>query len=190
MSINAPHLVKLNSAIFLVGCVVYIARAYCIQNTPQLIQILILGGAAFHYMFGLYSANYQFKQLNALVITNERQANEMKKILEVFPESVFIHSEVPKTQKSSFWTNNQFEERIVKIQESINDLDKVMVRTNIEVGEDEHSKESIEESMKQLMHKHRISLIYKDKYELVQNIEVSFFLKQLYVYITTLSHSL
>ena len=65
-----------------------------------------------------------------------------------------------------------------------------MVRTNIEVGEDEHSKESIEESMKQLMHKHRISLIYKDKYELVQNIEVSFFLKQLYVYITTLSHSL
>ena len=101
----------------------------------------------------------------------------MKKILEIFPESVLIHSEGQKTQKSSFWTNNQFEERIVKIQESINDLDKVMVRTNIEVGEDEHSKESIEESMKQLMHKHRISLIYKDKHELVQNIEVSFFSK-------------
>ena len=97
----------------------------------------------------------------------------MKKILEVFPESVFIHSQVPKTQKPSFWANNQFEERIVKMQENINELDKVLVRTNIEVNEDENSKESIEESMKQLMHKHRIHLTYKDKHEFVDNIEVS-----------------
>ena len=86
---------------------------------------------------------------------------------------MFIHSQVPKTQKSSFWANNQFEERIVKMQENINELDKVLVRTNIEVNEDENSKESIEESMKQLMHKHRIHLTYKDKHEFVENIEVS-----------------
>ena len=101
----------------------------------------------------------------------------MKKILEIFPESVFIHSEAQETQKSSFWANNQFEERIIKVHESISELDKVLVRTNIEVGEGEHSAEFIEESLKQLIHKHRINLIYKDKHEVVENIEVSFFCK-------------
>ena len=149
MSINAPHLLKVNSATFLIGCIIYIVRAYYAYGTLPLLLIFILGGAAFQYIFGIYSAYYQFKQLNNLVLVNERQANEIKKILEVFPESVFIHSQVPKTQKSSFWANNQFEERIVKIQENINELDKVLVKTNIEVNEDENSKESIEESMKQ-----------------------------------------
>ena len=177
MSINVPHLMKLNSVTFFVGCVIYIARAYYIHCTLPFVHILILGGAAFQYIFGWYSAYYQFKQLNNLVIVNERQANEMKKILEIFPESVLIHSEGQKTQKSSFWANNQFEERIIKIQESINELDQVLVRTNIEINEDEHSKESIEESMKQLMHKHRIHLTYKNLHEFVENIEVGFYYK-------------
>ena len=177
MSINAPHLMKLNSMTFTVGCVIYFVRAYYTYCTLPFVHILILGGAVFQYIFGWYSANYQYRQLNNLVLVNERQANEMKKILEIFPESVFIHSEAQETQSSSFWANNQFEERIINVHESISELDKVLIRTNIEVGEGEQSAEFIEESLKQLIHKHRINLIYKDKHEVVENIEVSFFYK-------------
>ena len=79
----------------------------------------------------------------------------MKRLLEVFPESVFICSKDPKTQQSSVWTNYQFEQDICKVQESIDELNKVFVRVNPEIDENEESKEYITDTLDRLIYRHQ-----------------------------------
>ena len=92
-------------------------------------------------------------------MTNERLAGEMKKILELFPESVLIHSKDPDTQKVSFWTNDQFEKDISKVHNHINELDQILVRITTEVNGIQKNEGREIETLSNLMNKHQHCII-------------------------------
>ena len=117
--------------------------------------VLSLFSTIFYFISGSYSVYSQFKELHKVNISNEKLANEMKRLLEVFPESVFICSKEPETQQTSVWTNYQFEQEICKVQESIDELNKVFVRVNSENEELEESKEYITDTLNELIYRHQ-----------------------------------
>ena len=117
--------------------------------------VISLFSTIFYFISGSYSVYSQFKELHKVNISNEKLANEMKRLLEVFPESVFICSKNLKTQQTSVWTNYQFEQEICKVQESINELNKVFVRVDDKNDELEESKEYITETLDELIYKHQ-----------------------------------
>ena len=96
----------------------------------------------------------------------------MKRLLEVFPESVFICSKDPKNQQSSVWTNYQFEQDICKVQESIDELNKVFVRVNPEINEEE-TKEYIVDTLDKLINRHQQNASDEMSHECAESIEVS-----------------
>ena len=98
-------------------------------------------------------------------MTNERLADEMKKILEIFPESVLIHSTNSDTQKVSFWTNDQFEKDVSKTQDNIEKLDQILVKLTNEVNGIQQNEEQVVETLSSLMDKHRQCLIDEAQYK-------------------------
>ena len=102
--------------------------------------------------------------MHELIIINKQQADEMKKILEIFPESVFIHSKNSQTQKVSFWTNDQFEKDISKTQDNIEKLDQILVKLNTEVNGFQQNEEQAFETLSSLMERHRQCLINETEY--------------------------
>ena len=93
--------------------------------------------------------------MHELIMTNERLAGEMKKILELFPESVLIHSKDPDTQKVSFWTNDQFEKDISKVQNNINELDQILVKLDTGVNNIQQEAEYAVKNLSGLMKRHQ-----------------------------------
>ena len=90
MSVNIPHLSKINTISFLIGCVYYsVVVTYTYGELPGIL-LCSLVATIFHYTSGLYSVYTQYREFHSVIFTNERLANEMKRLLEVFPESVFI----------------------------------------------------------------------------------------------------
>ena len=89
----------------------------------------------------------------------------MKKILEIFPESVLIHSKDLETQKVSFWTNENFENNISTIHGNIEKLDQILVKLNTEVNGIQQNEEQAAETLSSLMHKHRQCLINQTDYK-------------------------
>ena len=96
----------------------------------------------------------------------------MKRLLEVFPESVFICSKDPSTLQTSVWTNYQFEQDICKVQESIDELNKVIVRVNPEINEEE-TKEYIVDTLDKLINRHQQNASDEMSHECTESIEVS-----------------
>ena len=89
----------------------------------------------------------------------------MKKILEIFPESVLIHSKDFDTQKVSFWTNDKFENNISTIHGNIEKLDQILIKLNTEVDGIQQNEEQAAETLSSLMHKHRQCLISQSDYK-------------------------
>ena len=137
----------------------------------KLTLVLSLFSTIFYFISGSYSVYSQFKELHKVNISNEKLANEMKRLLEVFPESVFIASKNLKTQQQSVWTNYQFEQNICKVKESINELNKVLVRVNAN-DELEESKEYVAYTLDKLIYRHQGSVSSKMSNEWTENIEV------------------
>ena len=103
--------------------------------------------------------------MHELIMINKQQADEMKKILEIFPESVLIHSKDPDTKKVSFWTNNQFENYISKTHDNIEKLDQILVKLTNEVNGIQQNEEQVVETLSSLMNKHRQCLINEAEYK-------------------------
>ena len=111
----------------------------------------------FYFISGSYCVYSQFKELHKVNLSNKKLANEIKRLLEVFPESVFISSMDPKTEQESVWTNYQFEQDICKVKDSIDELSKVFVRVHAEKDHQEESKEYIYGTLDKLIHQHQKS---------------------------------
>ena len=174
MSVNIPHLSKINTISFLIGCVYYsVVVTYTYGELPGIL-LCSLVATIFHYTSGLYSVYTQYREFHSVIFTNERLANEMKRLLEVFPESVFIWSTNPHTHQKSVWSNYQFEKNICEIQESIDELDRIFVRTKAELNENEESNERIVDTLNNLIEKHQQQANGEVFDEVIENIEVSF----------------
>ena len=103
--------------------------------------------------------------MHELILINKRQADEIKKILEIFPESVLIHSKDPDTQKVSFWTNNQFEKDISKVQNNINELDQILVKLDTGVNDIEDEAEYSAKTLSGLMKRHQQCIANEIEYK-------------------------
>ena len=155
MSVNIPHLSKINTISFIVGCVYYsVVVSYTYGEFPYALTFSLVA-TIFHYISGLYSVYTQYREFHNVIFANERLVKEMKRLLEVFPESVFISSKDSDSHQTSVWSNYQFEKNICQVQESIDELDKVFVKVNAEANQGNEPKEYIVETLNNLIYKHQ-----------------------------------
>ena len=116
MWIWLPQMFHTNAISIILGSIYFIFSVYYWYGEMGLTVKISLFFTIFYLILGLYSVYAQFKELHKVIFTNEKLANEMKRLLEVFPESVFICSKDLKNQKVTVWTNYQFEQDICKVQ--------------------------------------------------------------------------
>ena len=97
----------------------------------------------------------------------------MKRLLEVFPESVLISNKDWEAHQTTVWNNYQFEKNICQVQESIDELDKVFVKVNAEANQGNEPKEYIVDTLNNLIYKHQQQANGEAFDEVTENIEVS-----------------
>ena len=117
-----PNQWKLNCLAFTVGGLYYIVKIYQgFDNVPvdlpcsTLITRIIANCAC-------YLMNSKMKGLYRVILKNERLIAEMKKIIQLFPHGVLIHSE------DTCFTNEEFDSNIKRIRERLEELDNVAVK--------------------------------------------------------------
>ena len=182
MSVNIPHLSKINTISFIIGCVYYsIVVTYTYGEFPASL-IFSLAATIFHYIFSLNSVYTQYREFHNAIFANERLVKEMKRLLEVFPESVVISSQNSETRQTTVWSNYQFEKNICEIHESIDELDRVFVKVNPNIDQGNGPKEYIADTLNNLIVKHQQQANGEVFDEVIENIEVSNFLSS-YVFI-------
>lgn len=75
-----------------------------------------------HFYVGTKSVYSQFRTLYQVILKNENLVQEMKRFVEIFPESVLICKNDVVLNTSSVWCNNQFEKSICDVKQSIQKL--------------------------------------------------------------------
>ena len=173
LSVYIPHLSKINTISFIIGCVYYsVVVTYTYGEFPIALTLSLVA-TIFHYISGQYSVYTQYRQFHNVIFANERLVKEMKRLLEVFPESVFISSKDSETHQATVWSNYQFEKNICQVQDSIDELDKVLVKVNAITDQEEQSKEYIADTLNHLITKHQQQANGEVFDEVIENIEVS-----------------
>jgi RNase H-fold protein (predicted Holliday junction resolvase) len=92
-----------------------------------------------------------FKNVYRLLFEKKKLINEIRRILEIFPESVIIRSKLDKELNKGYYSNNEFDKSIVNIRDQISQLSDVNIRYQDEVEGSVEASREIENSLEQFL---------------------------------------
>jgi hypothetical protein len=130
ITVTLPHMLKTNVAIFMLGTIYYMAKMYNQYGilTVDLILSTIVG--TIQYIYVCFLIYHQFRSLYTVINTNEKLVAEMKRLLEIFPESVFIYRKGSQKSDEITWLNKHFEQNICNLENGISELQKIAAKVN------------------------------------------------------------
>ena len=71
-----------------------------------------------------------FRRLHKLILVNQNLSEEMKRLLEIFPEGVIFIKKDPEDKLSKVWINKYFQQNIYDVERKITELRNVKVELN------------------------------------------------------------
>ena len=70
------------------------------------------------------------RRLHKLILVNQDLSEEMKRLLEIFPEGVIFIKKDPEDKLSKVWINKYFQQNIYDVERKITELRNVKVELN------------------------------------------------------------
>ena len=123
-----PHQWAYSTGAFALGMAYYVFMVY--KTTGILSFQLFLGctTSSLYYYISAVTMYGKFKELYKLIFANQKLNQEMKKLLEIFPEGVFIKSYHQNMLDEATMANNQFKKYICNVKDSIETLRRIKVK--------------------------------------------------------------
>jgi len=91
---------------------------------PLILSVLLSVG---YYTFGSWLLYSEFRNLYKILFENKKLISEMKRFIEIFPESVIIKTKDPVSNDRKYYSNNEFNHEIADIREHIRKLKDIKV---------------------------------------------------------------
>jgi rRNA maturation protein Rpf1 len=86
---------------------------------------LVAFSCTVYFTLSSYKLSSKFRELMVNIFKNERQAHEMKRILEIFPHGVIINPKSEDAYQEVAFSNKEFETQIQKIRNRVNELENI-----------------------------------------------------------------
>ena len=134
MSIAMPHLYKNNRRWFVLGHVYYISKVYYTYDSISTELAISCVWNTTYFFVGTHILYVLFKELYRVILLNEKLVKEMKRLIEVFPEAVIIQKHTD--QENDLWSNQQFDDYVSRVNDSIQSFQNLKVRLISDIYED------------------------------------------------------
>ena len=104
-----------------------------------------------------------FRRLHKLILVNQNLSEEMKRLLEIFPEGVIFIKKDPEDKLSKVWINKYFQQNIYDVERKITELRNVKVEFN--------NNENHDQPISNVRHKNfsLLELLEKHEFETQEN---------------------
>jgi hypothetical protein len=136
----APSQARGNWIAFFLGWAYFLIRLHVERN---MLEAPFITTALFSFGYFTMSSIISYtnlKSLNKQVYVNQLQAKEIKMLLEIFPHGVIINSGDQENDFKVHFTNKEFEEKIGKIRNNVEELQKIEI-----IGDKEEAKIDLHE---------------------------------------------
>ena len=118
-----------NLIYLILGFTYYILNVYATYGSFPVNLTMLAVITWKHFFFNCYYLDMTIRRLHTLILVNQKMSQEMKMLLEIFPESVLI-SRKDSENKRQAWSNQNFRQSFYDIQHNIQKLDKIKVKIN------------------------------------------------------------
>jgi hypothetical protein len=105
--------------------IVQVKLTYDVIPIPLVISIMV---AILYYILGSWVIYINFKNVYQLLFEKKKLIEETRRIIDVFPEGVIIHSKIQQNLSEDYYSNNVFAKSIANFQDQISHLSEVDIR--------------------------------------------------------------
>ena len=133
---------KMNSLSFAIGFFYLSVQIYVRFGFLSADAIFNLVCGTFYFTVSNYILHSNLSILYKLIRENEKLVNEMKRLLQVFPESVIIRTQdVKNSKKMKYFANHRFSTQICDIQNEISKINSLLCTITTDASQDKEAKE-------------------------------------------------
>jgi hypothetical protein len=121
MVIIAPGQWIANACAFLISMIYLMHQVYSIYDILPVPLVAASCFSVIYFTFGSRVLYQKFRKIYKVLFDNQKLVTEMRRVLELFPESVIIRSLDCISKLSNYYTNDKFNDTIINLKDLIAD---------------------------------------------------------------------